>query len=144
MRRITAVLLWTLTLCGTGSASPLQHEHAHGHASSQHAPAAQGTRWFADAPLQQAMQQIRSARAAKGHSAADALTLAQTIDDAIAFMIRNCTLPADADAALHKVIGQLGAVANSLRSTADSDAAIQALDRALEDYAEQFDETQSS
>jgi hypothetical protein len=118
-------------------ASAHGHEHAHP-ASTSLTP---GHRWRADAPLRRAMQQIRHVRAEGVRSTTDALHLATTIDAAIADMIAHCALPADADAALHQIIGQLGGAAGRLRRDADPRQSLAAIDAALERYALVFDET---
>lgn len=115
--------------------------HAHHHAPAHASVPEDGRRWAADAPLRTAMQQIRSARARPVGSAAEAVALADAVDAAIAYMVRNCALPPEADAALHGVIGELGGASSRLRREPDPAAALAALDVALEHYAQRFDET---
>ncbi len=145
VRSIIVMLLLSLAVCDA-TASPPHHSvpapvHLHGHAEPTTAVDEQGKRWPADAPLAHGMDQIRSARNKDVRSSADATALATAIDEAIAYMILNCSLPAEADAALHGVIGQLGSAANTLRSDADRQVAIAEVDAALERYTHLFDES---
>jgi hypothetical protein len=114
---------------------------SHEHAEPITATDAPGKRWSADGPLRSGMQQIRNARANRVRSPADAHALAEAIDDAVAYMIRNCSLPPDADAALHGVIGQLASAASALRREEDPRAAISMVDAALDRYEQLFDES---
>ncbi len=145
MHPIIAMLLLSAVYAGAVAAAPHQHEpspvHSPEHRASATAADPQGKRWPADASLRQGMQQIRSARAHDVRSTADAVALAKAIDASIAYIIRNCSLPTDADAALHGVIGKLGGAANALRREDDLRAAIAMLDAAIERYAQLFDET---
>jgi len=143
MRSIIAALLLSLAAFAIAAPPPQApasaHSHDHGEpASANEAP---GTRWAADAPLRRAMQQIRDARAQAAGSPASDVELARAIDDAIAYMVANCSLPADADAALHGVIGDLSAAASALRRAPDPHAGIAMVDAALERYAQLFDES---
>ena len=145
MRLILVMLL--LSSPGFASAAPTSHHQlpasAHSHEHGEPAATADelGKRWLADVPLRHAMQQIRSARAHAIQSTGDAVALAAAIDDAIGYMIRNCSLPADADAALHAVIGELAGAASTLRRTEDPRGAIMKIDAALEHYAQIFNES---
>ncbi len=141
------LIILTLLLSSAVCAKPPSHHHvaapahSHEHGEATGALGEAGKRWPADAPLRLGMHQIRGARAHAVRSAADAVALAKAIDDAIGYMIRNCALPADADAALHGVIGQLGGAASALRQGGDSRVAISRVDTALARYAQLFDES---
>ena len=137
----------TLLLSSAAYATPPSHHHeaapaqSHGHVETTGTLDEVSKRWPADAPLRLGMRQIRAAHAHPVGSAADALALAKVIDDAIGYMIRNCALPADADAALHGVIAQLSGAASALRQGGDSRVAISQVDTALARYAQLFDES---
>lgn len=143
MRLILLILLLSLaefTAAGAPHPAPAP-AHSRDHADSTAPAEAQAKRWPADAPLRDAMQQIRHARALYVGSAADTVALAEAIDEAIGYMIRHCSLPAEADAALHGVIGQLGGAANALRGEDHLREAIAAVDGAIGRYAQLFDES---
>jgi hypothetical protein len=71
--------------------------------------------------------------------AADAQALAQTVEREAAFMIENCRLPPQPDAALHVLIGRmLSAAAGLKKSPADAEA-VPGLARVLQEYGETFD-----
>lgn len=94
-----------------------EHEHEHGHDHDMAATSLQlnnGEKWQTDAPLRAAMGQIRNAMtdAHPGIHAGtlpddDFTELANQVRAQVANMVANCQLPADADAQLHIVLGQL-------------------------------------
>ena len=62
------------------------------------------------------------------------------IEDAVAYIITRCKLPADADAALHKIIIPLQSAAQRLKKDPADMAAIAAMRDAVADYPRQFDD----
>jgi hypothetical protein len=142
MRSIVTMLLsFALSIAAAAAPQPPAHVHSHDHGEPAAMANESGERWAADAPLRQGMQQVRDARTQAIRSPDDAAAMATAIDAAVGYMIRNCSLPADADAALHGVIGQLGSATNSLRRDDDPGAGIAMIDSALERYAQLFNET---
>ena len=123
-----------------------QDGHAH------HAPAAAASpevavqRYATDAPLQAGMKQIRAAVGGlqhyeHGHMGPEqAATLASSIQEQIGFIVANCKLDPQADAALHVVIAKLGGSAQALKANPEDLSAIPPMREALQDYARQFDD----
>uniref|UniRef100_A0A0U1PAS7 DnrO protein n=1 Tax=Mizugakiibacter sediminis TaxID=1475481 RepID=A0A0U1PAS7_9GAMM len=126
-----------------------QHEHA---APAAHVDALSGAtraRFQADAPLSREMAAIRAAFAARIAAihagrldAAGYAALGAEVETRIATMIRECRLPADADAALHAYIGRMLAAAGRMKradldATAHRDAALEAIS-AYNDYGGRF------
>lgn len=102
------------------------HDHSHGHAEASPATLSlnQGKQWPTDAPLREnmaalaAMVQARVPAIHKGTlSAADYALLGAAIEKAVGDIVKNCALPADADAMLHLVIGDLLTAADTMQGT---------------------------
>jgi hypothetical protein len=123
---------------------------AEGHVHGVHtaaAPAA-GQRWSTDDALRQAMERIRAAlepalgRAHAGDATPDEYrAVAAQVETQVAFMIENCKLPPDADAALHVTIGQMLEGADAMKGGANAkprQGAIK-LAAALDRYGREFD-----
>lgn len=119
------------------------HENHAPTAAPQEIPA---QRYATDAPLRKGMAQIRSAVDALGHyerghmNAEQAVTFATTIQEQVAYLIANCKLDPDADAALHGIIAKLGAGAAALKTDPANLAAIPPMREALVDYERTFDD----
>lgn len=142
-----------------GSAAPVadarseshdQHAHAtshDAHATHMAAPVPPaGERWATDEPLRAAMIRIRDAtdRVAPSFDArqvqgADADALAATVEQDIAYMVANCRLEPEPDAALHALIGRMMAAAAALRKDPLSDAGVPELLAVLHEYSTTFD-----
>lgn len=149
--------LSSLVLSITVSSPLLAQEHAHAHEHAhEHAAAAtelrlnDGAKWETDAPLRDAMGRIRGAMTAAhpqihANSLPDAgyAELAEAVQAGVADMVANCRLPADADAQLHIVLGQLlsgaGAMAGTVESATRKSGAHQVFG-ALGNYGEYFDD----
>jgi len=133
----------------TALATPLAHaqdsheHHAPATAASQQTPAQQ---YATDAPLRKGMAQIRTAVDALGHyerghmGAEQAVTSATTIQEQIAYLVANCKLEPQADAALHGIIAKLGAGAQALKTNPANLAAIPPMREALADYRRTFND----
>ena len=133
----------------TALATPLAHaqdgheHHAPAVAASQQTPAQQ---YATDAPLRKGMAQIRTAVDALGHyerghmGAEQAVTSATTIQEQIAYLVANCKLEPEADAALHGIIAKLGAGAQALKTNPANLAAIPPMREALADYRRTFND----
>ena len=119
-----------------------QH-HAPAAAVAQETPA---QRYATDAPLRKGMARIRTAVDALGHyerghmGAEQAVTFATTIQEQVAYLVANCKLEPQADAALHGIIAKLGAGAQALKSDPADLAAIPQMREALADYRRTFDD----
>jgi hypothetical protein len=118
-----------------------------GHAEHGPAPVlAEGQRWATDEPLRAAMTRIREA--VERNSAAydqqqlqavDAETLASAVEQDITYMVANCRLEPEPDAALHALIGRMMNAAAALRKEPMSDAGLPQLVAVLHEYHATFD-----
>ena len=122
--------------------------------ASHHAPPAAATadkptpgqRWATDAPLRKGMAEIRAAVDALRHyehghlGPAQATTLATTVETQVAYLVANCKLEPQADAALHGIIARLLQGAAALKANPQDTAALATLRQALQDYPRQFDD----
>lgn len=141
-------LLATLGLAWLAAPGPAlaQHEHEE-HAA--HAPApvlAEGERWATDAPLREAMLRIRGAAlqhlpAFHGGTleVAHAEALATAIEEDVGYMVRNCKLMPEPDAALHGLIARMLEAARALRNDAAAAQGMPVLLAVLHDYQTSFD-----
>lgn len=89
--------------------------HEHHHASGAAKPLPPGKRWPTDAPLRQGMDKIRGAiepRIAAINQdelqPAQYKAIADQAQAQVAYIVSNCKLKPDADAALHGILGQIG------------------------------------
>jgi hypothetical protein len=121
-------------------------DHAH-HATNAEAQApVEGQRHATDTPLRKGMADIRVAVGALGHyerghmSTEQALSEIATIERSIGYIVANCKLAPQADAALHGIIGALGQGIAALKADPRDMAAIAQLRKALRDYARLFDD----
>jgi hypothetical protein len=136
--------------------APRPHEHAdqkhgehhqHDHATAPVPSSGTGAQvWETDAPLREGMRNIRAAwrrleaGRADGLSSSEARDFAAQIDTQVAFLIGNCKLQPQADAALHTIIADLVAAARSLQSQPAQVDALASMRAALQRYARQFDD----
>lgn len=104
-----------------------------------------GKRWNTDAPLRSGMNGIRNAVANtyrtgnRDLTKAEALKLAETIENQFSYMVAYCTLKPQADGVLHLLLAQLLEGASALKKNpADAKARAQILD-ALKKYPVYFD-----
>ncbi len=116
-----------LVLTASAQAQPEHDPGAHSHDHAQQGAAQltldHGQPWATDAPLRDGMERVRAAVATAeqaaaqgGMTAADAQTLTVAVEDAIAFMVRNCHLEPQADANLHILLGRLSAAAAAVKT----------------------------
>lgn len=145
MRNVSAITLAALL----GLSAPLAFAQHHEHHPAPAAAAAAATpaqRFATDAPLRKYMQSIRTSVAALEHGehgqldATQVATLAAGIQADIGRIVAECKLPADADAALHGIIGSLALNADKLKSDPKAAGAVAGLRAALDAYAAQFDD----
>jgi hypothetical protein len=119
----------------------------HGHASHAAAPVLPaGQLWATDAPLRSAMTRIRSAveqdRPAyeRGTLQAEAAgALAAAVEADVRYMVENCKLEPEPDAALHALIGRLLSAAGAVRRDPGSPDGVPQLVAVLHDYGATFD-----
>ena len=126
-----------------------QHEGTASHdGHAEHGPApilAEGERWATDEPLRAAMTRIREAveRNASAYDqqqlqAADAEALATAVERDIQYMVANCRLEPEPDAALHALIGRMMNAAAALRKNPMSDAGLPQLVAVVHEYQATF------
>ena len=148
----TAVPATAALLCAILAPSALPaaaQDHAGHHAPTPAAATAKptpGKRWATDAPLRKGMAEIRAAVDALRHyehghlGPKDAVTLATTVETQVAYVVANCKLEPQADAALHVIIARLLQGAAALKANPKDTAALATLRQALQDYPRQFDD----
>jgi hypothetical protein len=121
--------------------------HSHGHAAAPKLLPA-GQRWATDAPLREGMGKIRSALDARLQAVHDNKlgseqyrALAQLTQQQVGYIVSNCKLQPEADAALHGIIAKLGegadAMAGKSRHKPREGAVL--LAEALDEYGKTFD-----
>lgn len=145
------ILFAPLALAFAVAAAPALAQHAH-HDPAAHVDtmaAATQARFKADAVLSREMGAIRAAFEAHLPAIHDGsldtagyAALGAEVETRIATIIRECRLPADADAALHGYIGRMLAAAGRMKradldATAHRDAALEAI-AAYNDYGGRF------
>jgi len=146
------VTLLILTLAGAlpaeaqkaGHNAETDHQSHTGHDS---APVLEeGQRWASDAPLREAMLKIREhveANTAAFHegtlSVAAARDLADGVELDVQFIIANCRLAPEPDAALHVLIGRIFTATGALRANPESMGGLPQLVAVLHDYGLTFD-----
>ena len=102
--------------------------------------------WSTDAPLRQGMGRIRLSVDALGHyqlghmGAEQAVEMAANVEQDVNFLIANCKLDPDADAALHGIIAKLLKGAQALKANPADLAAIAPMRDAMAEYARDFDD----
>ena len=155
MRPNTRRKILLLLLAVLPAMAMAQHHHeAHAPTSADAAPAAArpapDQRWATDANVREGMGRIRSTvdelrHHEMGHMGDErAALLAKGISRDIGWIVANCALAPDADAALHPVIGRLARDASALEANPGDVTPIAAMRDALADYARQFDDPGSA
>ncbi|MDD3935824.1 hypothetical protein [Rhodoferax sp.] len=120
MKTFTTLLLATALISPIAALSATEHDH--GGAATQQLQLNAGKKWDTDAPLRQAMTaiyrsatQILPAAHAGKATAADYDAFGNAISTQVSFMLQNCKLPAQADAQLHLIVGELVAGAEAAK-----------------------------
>ena len=139
-------MIWAVA--GTQESGDTGQAH-HGHAAHEPASApvlAEGQRWATDAPLREAMSRIREGVASRMHAfhedslaSAEARTLAAAVDADVQYMIANCRLEPQPDAALHALIGRMLGAAEALRADPSAPGGMPQLVSVVRDYGATFD-----
>lgn len=143
---MTTCAMPLLLLAGL-TALPARAQHSHQHPAPAAAQTAPAQRWATDAPLRTGMAKIRTAVDAlqhyeRGHMGPEqAVESATQIQQHIAYLVANCKLQPQADAALHVIIAELGASAQALKDDPSDLSAIPPMRQALQHYPRQFDDT---
>jgi hypothetical protein len=141
-------LLPLLLACSPQTGQTTDKTAAQGAAPDAHTivASAPASGWATDAPLREGMGRIRTSVAALDHSehghlgAEQTVTLAGNIEKDVNFLIANCKLDPDADAALHGIISKLLKGAHALKSNPADLAAIAPMREAVAEYAATFDD----
>ena len=135
-----------LLLLAAVTALPAQAQHSHEHPAPAAAQATPAQRWTTDAPLRTGMAKIRTAvdslqHYERGHMGPEqAVELATQIQQQIAYLVANCKLEPQADAALHVIIAELGASAQALKDDPSDLGVIPAMRQAMQHYPRQFND----
>lgn len=141
-----AVLLCAMLAPSALPAAAQDHAGHHPTPAKHPARPPRGQRWATDAPLRKGMAEIRVAVDALRHyehghmGPAQAATLATAIETQVAYLVANCRLEPQADAALHAIIAKLLQGAAALKADPKDLAAVATLRQALQDYPRQFDD----
>lgn len=130
----------------TGAGEDMHHEHA---GETHAAPVLpEGERWPTDLPLRTAMERIRTAVEANeaAYSSGtlaqgDAAELAAQVESNVQYMIANCKLPPEPDAALHVLIGRMMSASSALKADPAAENGLPQLVSVLRDYEATFDHT---
>lgn len=145
-----ALALASAAVAGTQESEDTAQAH-HGHAAHEPVPApaptlAEGQRWATDVPLREAMLRIREGVASSLHafreeslSAGEAQALAAAVEADVQYMIANCRLEPQPDAALHLLIGRMLGAAEALRADPAAPGGMPELVSVVRDYGASFD-----
>jgi hypothetical protein len=122
------------------SAEAVQSQEHEAHAA---APEVAAKRWPTNKHLRKSMDSIEAAfaEATRGQvpNRATARKLGSTVESGIADIVKHCTLPKDADAALHPIIHEMTSAATQLKAGRSIEPALMQLRQALDTYRATFD-----
>ena len=143
------IIALSLAMPLAGSPAIAAETHDHGHAETTALTLDHGRKWATDDPLRLAMGNLRQAVSeALPQAHAGTLTDAQydglgaQTNRELSYIVENCKLPPDADAALHVILGDVVAgadVAAGKQAGQPRADGVVALARALNRYGEYFD-----
>jgi hypothetical protein len=135
---------------GDSTDAPIPDTHrAHDTDGAAVAARPDGQRWPTAEPLRVGMSRIQIAvehAAAEGHPLPrdSARRLAGVVEENVAYIVKNCRLPPEPDAALHVLIGRLMTAAGQLEAANVSpQAPVDELSAILRDYRGAFDDPPS-
>lgn len=139
---IVSLSLVALLFAAAAPAFAQQHAHSAPAVSTAKVPAGG---YATDATLREQMRAIRTDVAAIGNAqqrdASQPVTEgASRIIDHVNTIIVNCKLPADADAALHEIIGPILQHASALKSDPGKTDALAGIHQSLDRYAHEFND----
>lgn len=144
----TSMALLASSVSSPVTAAEAMEHHHHEQAAEPALKLNAGKPWETDAPLREAMMNIRQAthgaeamQKTKGFDATEAKALGKAIRDNIAYMVANCHLPPDADATLHVLIGRLATAADQLEQSEHRTAALARIHDTLQLYPRYFHHT---
>ncbi len=143
--RPTILSLALVALLGAPAASAQAQQHAHT-APTASTTATSAQRYATDATLRQQMREIHGVLLRLSHYEHDHITpelaarLADQVTGHVNTIIVNCKLPPNADEALHHIIGPLLQDASALKADPQRLDAIAGVRKALDQYAQQFDD----
>jgi hypothetical protein len=135
------------------SESPAQEAHAAHDAPDSHEAGAPAppvdALWPTDVGLRVGMSRIdaaveRATEVTHPLSREQAEELARAVEQNVSYIIENCRLPPEPDAALHVLIGQMMAAAGQLRNEATAGTALTSLRGVLQVYRSTFDHAAAS
>lgn len=142
---VAAVLLCSLGMtAAAGAATQHNHEQHADHATT--AARAPAQLWMPDAPLREGMRRASVAVDALRHyemghmSAPMAADRAGDVEDAVVYMLANCKLTAEPDAALHGILVPLLSAAQALQSDPQNLKPIAEMRAALAHYPQYFND----
>ena len=122
------------------------HSH-HGHSTASQILAPSGEKWPTDASLREGMTRIQDAvhkalpsTPTAPLTANQAAQLRETTDSAIVYMVDNCALEPEADAALHVLLAELIKGTDALSHAELREAGLEYIVSALQRYSEAFDQ----
>jgi hypothetical protein len=135
---------------GAQEAHDAQHAHdSHdSHEAAATAPPG-GALWPTDEGLRTGMSRIdaavdRALAVTQPLTREQAEELARAVEQNVSYIIENCRLPPEPDAALHVLIGRMMAAAGQLRNEATTGSALTALRGVLQVYRSTFDHAPAS
>ena len=134
----------------TADDASVQDTHrAHGADGAPVAAPPNGQLWPTDEPLRAGMARIQVAieqasAEVQPLSRDSAGRLAGTVEENVAYIVKNCRLPPEPDAALHVLIGRLMNAANQLKAEPAAETAVSELDAILRDYRSTFDDAHTA
>jgi hypothetical protein len=132
---------------GGAVATSSESHAAHMHENDATKPVLpEGERWATDEPLRASMLKIRAgveatmpAYQSGALDANQARSLSATIEQNVAYMIQNCKLEPEPDAALHVLIGRMMTASEAMKREPASPAGWPELMAVLRDYTATFD-----
>lgn len=142
----TCSALALLIVLGAGrGALAAEHSHDHGHESGSTLKLNNGEKWATDAPLRQAMEDIKAdveGLLPQIHEntlpPGEYKALAEKINGHVQYMVANCKLPPEADAQLHLLIADLLQGAEGMKSGAQGRQGAVKVVTALDAYGKHF------
>lgn len=114
------------------------HEDLHSHAAPTAVAIAPEDGWASDAPLRQGMQAILDALVAAVRDGREGKVLASELRSQVRYLLANCKLEPQADAALHGILAELLESAQRLEAGVSASEEHDALHAALAAYGQQF------